>query len=54
MLPKVPPNAKAFIPKKMNTNKRMRIVIKVPKVIAINAGEIPNFSSDISVFFSIK
>lgn len=50
--PKVPPSAKALMPKKINTKRSNKIIINVPKASANKVGEIPNFSKDIEVFLS--
>lgn len=51
--PNVPPTVNDLIPRKMKTNRSIKIIINVPRASARRAGEIPNFSRDIDVFFSL-
>ena len=51
--PNVPPTANELIPKKMNTNRRIKIIISIARANARSAGEIPSFSNDMKVFFSL-
>ncbi len=54
ILPKVPPIAKAFIPKNMKTNKRPKTIERYIRNIIKIIGVIPSYSSAKKIFLSIK
>jgi len=51
--PNVPPTENELIPRKIKVNKRSKMHISMPNARARRAGEIPSFSKDIDVFFSL-
>lgn len=51
--PNVPPTENELIPRKINVKRRSNITISMANATARRAGEIPSFSNDMNVFFSL-